>query len=356
MQHQCLNSYRLLLHSFKRLLSHTYPLIHIKSHAAFINTPSRTPWSPTSDMFQSSVHDCTQEITAIYFLSPTVEEWCHGFRYSLRTEGRLWKRSQLRFSVQGLCQAGVPLLFLCVGGLVWVSSGYRLVSDPPAPLTLSGEEGTWLSPVWVLSCNAKTVLAGKMLGETAKICVKKTYTSYFPIVKLWTISSGREDCFSAGICKNSHDSERERMQKREQKQEELNKRPWWNAAQNERWRKGRGEAFRMAKITCYHLSYFKENHLPLSISSSCSGVSYSRRLKHLHPLLQAHTTRAIQVHADTCFNVQRVRQIQAVLGVLLCALSSADELMRRSVLYHSFARMTPGQGWYWCLLHLSLCV
>lgn len=162
-------------------------------------------------MFQSSVHDCTQEITAIYFLSPTVEEWCHGFRYSLRTEGRLWKRSQLRFSVE----RESPLLFLCVWVvLLLVSSGYRLVSDPPAPPTLSGEEGTWLSPVWVLSCNAKTVLAGKMLGETAKSCVKKTYTSYFPILKLWTISSGREDCFSAGICKNSHDSERERRAKK----------------------------------------------------------------------------------------------------------------------------------------------
>lgn len=99
----------MLLQPFKRL-SHTYALIHIKSHAAFINTPSHTPWSPTSDMFQSSVHDCTQEITAIYFLSPTVEEWCHGFRYSLRTEGRLWKRSQLRFSVE----RESPLLFLCV--------------------------------------------------------------------------------------------------------------------------------------------------------------------------------------------------------------------------------------------------
>lgn len=242
-------------------------------------------------MFQSSVHDCTQEITAIYFLSPTVEEWCHGFRYSLRTEGRLWKRSQLRFSVE----RESPLLFLCVWVvLLLVSSGYRLVSDPPAPPTLSGEEGTWLSPVWVLSCNAKTVLAGKMLGETAKSCVKKTYTSYFPILKLWTISSGREDCFSAGICKNSHERERIAKKKPRGTEQKATK----DAAQNERWRKGRGEAFRMTKITCYHLSYFKESRLPLSVSSSCSAVSYSRRLNHQLPS-HAHNARCMQTHAST---------------------------------------------------------
>lgn len=119
-----------LLQTRTATLIQTLSFIHIKSHAAFINTrPLHTPWSPTSDMFQSSVHDCTQEITGIYLPLPTVQGWCHWLRYSLRTEERLWKPRQLRFSVQGPCQAGVPRLLSVRGwsglGLLRISSSFR---------------------------------------------------------------------------------------------------------------------------------------------------------------------------------------------------------------------------------------
>ncbi len=102
--------------------------------------------------------------------------------------------------------------------------------------------------------------------------------------------------------------------------------------------------FRMAKIACYHLSYFKENRRP-SRPAALGSVTVGA-LNHPHPLLQRRISWAVQVHVDTCLDVQRVRRIQAVLGVLVRALSLAGELMRRSVLYHSSTMMAPGQGWY----------
>lgn len=107
---------RKLLQTRTATLIQTLSFIHIKSHAAFINTRP-PPHSLISNfwysMFQSSARECTQEITGIYLPVPTVREWCHWLRYSSRTDERLWKPSQLRFFRARALSSGSPPLALC---------------------------------------------------------------------------------------------------------------------------------------------------------------------------------------------------------------------------------------------------
>lgn len=325
---------RKLLQTRTATLIQTLSFIHIKSHAAFINTRP-PPHSLISNFWYVSV------ISA--WLYPRVHRHLFAGSYGSRMMSLAQvffenRRAAVEtepaqvFSCKGPVKRESPARSLRVGGPVWVSSGYRLVSEPPSPPTLSGEEGTWLSPVCILWWNS---LAGKTLGKPQRLCLTKTHILFFKALN--NQQREREVASQRGLAqefawlrkrKEAMDGERKRKTRKTEQKAAMERRREWEMTKRSRWSFSHGRDHMPSSLKT-HLSYFKGNNFLPSVPSSSSGVSYSESV----PIYYYSTTQGLQVHADTRFDIQATKH--SSLGVLSCTLSSADELMRRPVLYHA---------------------
>lgn len=168
-----------------------------------------------------SFHKHTQpySLISIFWYVSVISAWLypgdHSHLLQLRNDvmgsGILWEQkggcgngASSGFPCEGSVKRESPCFLSARGwsalGLLRISSGFR----PSCSSDVKWRGGNMIKSSHRVTLKQSSL--EKRLAKPQKAVIKKTYTSYFPILKLWTISSGREGCFSAGNGKNSHDS------------------------------------------------------------------------------------------------------------------------------------------------------